>query len=49
MTEMVVSGMVDLEDVINELRGCITVEGDLNPLQLKEICDRSTTIIDEQK
>jgi AbrB family looped-hinge helix DNA binding protein len=28
---------IDLEEFIKELSGCITVEGDLDPLQLKEI------------
>jgi AbrB family looped-hinge helix DNA binding protein len=28
---------VDLSDFINELRGCITVKGDIDPLRLKEI------------
>jgi AbrB family looped-hinge helix DNA binding protein len=29
--------VVSLETFIEELRGCITVEGDVNPLRLKEI------------
>jgi AbrB family looped-hinge helix DNA binding protein len=28
---------VDLETFIQELRGCITIKGDLDPLRLKEI------------
>lgn len=28
---------VDLSDFIAELRGCITVKGDVDPMQLKEI------------
>lgn len=28
---------VDLDTFIQELRGCITVKGDLDPLRLKEI------------
>lgn len=29
--------VIDLGTFIEELRGCITIEGDLEPLQLKEI------------
>lgn len=28
---------VDLETFVHELRGCITIKGDLDPLRLKEI------------